>query len=297
MGNNLYKQDNNFHFLKIPNLGKWVISAPKRAKRPRLKGRKCVFCPGDEQIEKDCYRIGGEDHDKNWKVRVIKNKYPFTPIHDIVVLTPEHINHFSDISVEQTRFGIEAYVNRYNAYKDKGTVVIFGNSGHDAGESIGHPHAQIAVPPKNITIQTPKLEKNIDYWGEHFKIGGFEMICPPYSEWPDETWIVPLERGKTFGEISFSEIESLSYVWNRLIKIFEIRHGNKFPHNFYIYPYEDWYLRLIPRAKIPGGFEISTGIFVNTQNPRETMEFIKDHFAESEEKMIKKARARYRRGV
>lgn len=294
----------DFKFIKIPNLDLWVVNAPKRAMHPHKKG-KCVFCPGNEgALEKETYRIpaspaggGGEDNDSNWKIRVVKNRFPFAPIHDIVILTPDHIKKISEISIDQTCLGLEVYVNRYNAYKEKGTVVIFGNSGRDSGASMEHPHAQIAVVPKNIKIEVPKLEKNIDYWGEHFIIGEFEMICPPYSQWPDEVWIVPCDRDKTFGEVSFQEIESLAYIWHRLICIFEIRHGMRFPHNFYIYPYKDWYLRIIPRYKSLGGFEISTGIFVNTQDPRETMEFIKAHFAETEEEIIRKSRAKYRRGV
>lgn len=295
----------DFKFIKIPNLEEWVINAPKRAKRFYRKRKTCVFCQDNESsLERETYRIpalpagrGKEENSAKWLVRVVKNKYPFSPIHDIVILTPDHVKKISEIKLTQTRLGFEAFVNRFNAYKNKGTVVIFGNSGKDAGESIGHPHAQIAVVPKNVDIKVPKLERNINYWGESFKVGEFEMICPPYSQWPDEIWIVPNDRGRSFGEITYKEIESLSYIWNRLIKIFEVRHGNKFPYNFYIYPYKDWYLRIIPRAKSIGGFEISTGIFVNTQNPRETMEFIRKHFLESEEKIIKKNKAKYRRGV
>lgn len=290
----------DFSFIKIPNLEQWVISAPKRAHRP-VTGKKtsCVFCPKDDpnDTEEEQFRIGGEKGDPHWKIRIVSNKYPFAPIHDVVVLTPEHLKSLSQATVEQMRLGIEAYVNRYNTYKKHGNVTIFGNSGHDAGESIGHPHAQIAVTPKNIDLVVPKLEKNVHYRAEYFDIGEFEIVCPPYSQWPDEMWIIPHYRGKTFGEITYKEIENLSYIWLRLITIFEIRHGHKFPHNFYIYPFEDWYLRILPRAKIPGGFEIATGIFVNTQDPKETMEFIKTHFAETEESKIKKNRARYRKGV
>lgn len=290
----------DFKFIKIPNLTEWVINAPRRAKRPMLGvKRACVFCPREDphDTEQEKYRIGGEKGDPHWKVRVMGNKYPFAPIHDVVILTPEHVKHISDVSVEQIRLGIEAYINRYNTYKTEGSVTIFGNSGHDAGESIGHPHAQIAVTPKNIDLVVPKLESDIDYRGEHFVVGEFEIMCPPYSQWPDEVWVIPQERGKTFGDINYKEIESLAYVWHRLIKIFEIRHGHKFPHNFYIYPFNDWYVRILPRAKIAGGFEIATGIFVNTQDPHETMQFIKDHFAETEEKTIRKNRAKYRKGV
>ncbi|MGE5042359.1 MAG: hypothetical protein ACM3IJ_05670 [Candidatus Levyibacteriota bacterium] len=300
----------DFKYIPIPNFPVGVVNAPRRAKRPHIEsGRKCVFCPGGEKQDPDVFRIparnasqseaggGGEDQDRNWQVRAVPNKYPFAPIHEVVVLTPEHTKHLSSLSVEQVRLGIEAFVSRYNSLKDKGTVCIFGNSGKEAGESIGHPHAQIAVVGDDVPVVVPRLEKDPEYRGETFEVEDFEIICPPYSQWPDEVWIVPKERGKEFGDITYKEIESLAIAWNTLIKIFELRHNRNFPHNFYIYPFKDWYLRIIPRKKSIGGFELETGIFVNTQDPHETMQFIKDHYEEQSEEKIKKARASYRRGV
>ena len=282
-------------FVKIPNLKTWVVFATMRSKVSHIGKKGCIFCPESKQTEAEVYRI--PEGEGQWRVRVVKNKYPFAPIHEIVILTPDHNKLLSDSSIEQVKFVIGAYVNRYNAHKKDGTVVIFGNSGHDGGASVDHAHAQIAVVPDNVDIETPKLARDLNYTGEHFQIGEFKIICPPYSQWPDEVWVIPLDRKKNFGEITYKEIESLSYIWHRLIKIFEIRHGHKFPHNFYIYPFSDWYLRIIPRAKMIGGFEISTGIFVNTQDPSDTMKFIKDHFAGADEEKIKKSRARYRKGV
>jgi UDPglucose--hexose-1-phosphate uridylyltransferase len=297
----------DFKFIEIPkasatdkNFKQWVVLASKRAKRPhvaRSKSRECVFCPGHEKREEEVYRIGGKPGDKDWRVRVFSNKYPFAPIHDVVIHTPNHTERFTDLSVEEIRLVLEAYVNRFNAYQKSGQVVIFANSGNAAGESIGHSHSQIAVVPGDVNLFVPALEKNIDYRGEHFSVKEFDIMCPPFSQWPDEVWIVPKERNKTFGEVTVREIESLASVLQRIVRIFELRHGHDFPHNYYIYPHSDWYLRLVPRAKALGGFEISTGIFVNTQDPSETIKFIKNHFFEAVEEKIKKSRAEYRRGV
>lgn len=286
----------DYKFVDIPASKTWVISAPKRASRPHLKRKGCVFCPENLSTETDpiLYSIPEEGA---WRVTVKKNKYPFAPYHEVVILTPQHVKSLAMVTVEQVRLGIEAYKQRYNALKKRGTVIIFGNSGHDAGESVGHPHAQIAVVPANVPINLFPLEKDIEHYGEFFKVGEFVIICPPYSQWPDEAWIVPLERDRSFGSMSFKEAESLSYIWQRLLTIFQIRHGGKFPHNFYIYPYKDWYVRIIPRDKVLGGFEMATGIYVNTGDPRETMAFIKENFAESDEKRIKKSRAKHRKGV
>ena len=89
------------------------------------------------------------------------------------------------------------------------------------------------------------------------------------------------------GEIKDREIIDLAIILPRLIRIFNLRHGLEFPFNFYIYPGGDWYLRIIPRVKVLGGFEIGTGIFINTQDPKETMEFIKEHFENPNEDKIK----------
>lgn len=290
----------DFKFVEIPNLEQWIILAPKRSKRLNRKikkGKSCPFCEENGKREKELFRIGGEDGDPNWLIRVIPNKFPFAPIHEIVIQTRDHDKHFHDFSIDEIKLVFEAYVNRYNKLKSEGTVCIFANSGGSAGESISHAHAQIAVIPKNIPIVVPKLEKDLEYRGENFSVGEFLLVSPPYSQWPDEVWIVPKRRDRKFGEIEFEEIENLAFIMKRLIRIFEIRHGFEYPYNYYIYPYRDWYLRIIPRAKIPGGFEIATGIFVNTQDPSETMKFIKDHFYDEEEEKIKKSKARYRKGV
>lgn len=289
-----------FKFAHIPSLENWIILAPRRAKRPDIHNKKkayCPFDPGNEKKEPDVFRIGGENGDSNWSVRVIKNKYPFAPIHEVIIHAPQHLHSLSELPVEQVKLVIEAFVNRFNTHLEKGTVCIFSNSGHDAGESINHTHSQLAVVPKEVPIVVPSLEEFLDYKGEYLTVKDFMLVCPPYSQWPDEVWIVPTDRGKLFGEITYEEIENLAYVLRRLIFIFEARHGEDFPYNFYIYPRRDWYLRIMPRAKIPGGFEITTGIFVNTQDPHDTMKFIKMHFLEEKREKIKKSRAEYRRGV
>ncbi len=106
----------------------------------------------------------------------------------------------------------------------------------------------------------------------------FILFCPRSSQWPDEVWIAPKLRGRAFGEITGEEINDLALILSKLIPIFVLRHGNEFPFNFYIYPGGDWYLRIVPRLKVLGGFEIGTGIYINTQDPQETIMFIKEHF-------------------
>lgn len=133
---------------------------------------------------------------------------------------------------------------------------------------------------------------------EILETDSFYVFCPKTSEWPDEVWVAPKQNGNFFGSISDHEVQDLAFTISRLIQIFDIRHGNEFPYNFYVSPRKNWYLRLIPRLRILGGFELGTGVSVNTQDPKETFEFIKEHFWKPDNEKIKSShQAEYGKSV
>ena len=283
----------DFKFLK-DKWGRWVVSAPKRAKRPNeAKGDEplCPFCPGNESNEEEVYRVGGADSD--WKVWVVKNKYPFAEVHEIVVRSPDHHKNFDELPLPQNELILQTFRKRFNEYKGKGQVYIFHNKGDKSGESLTHPHSQIAVIPKRVKLEIPPLDRS-DNTGL-FEAGQFVLFCPKTSRWPDEVWIAPKKKGALFGEITDEEIRVFAKLLYRLVQIMDIRHGHEFSFNFYIYPSKDWYLRLIPREKILGAFELGTGIVINTQDPSETFRFINDHFNEPDIEKIRENRAEYHR--
>lgn len=274
------KNVSDFKIIKSP-LGGYVILAPKRAKRPdEATGfvEVCPFCIGNETTENEVFRIGGIAGDSNWRVRVDLNKFPFAPIHEIIIHSPDHHKNFEELPREHVQTIFEAYVERYAAHKSTGTVFIFSNRGEQAGESLPHPHSQLVVLPNDIVFELPSLhfkvsQEEIAHEEKHFKI-----ICPFASQWPDEVWIVPNTYHKTFGQITREELLELSFLVQRLIQIFTLKHGHEFPFNFYIFPKEHWYLRFIPREKKLGGLEIVSNVFVNTGDPKETVRFIKEKF-------------------
>lgn len=312
----------DFQFLQNPISKEWVILAPRRAKRPDVaKGFEpvCPFCVGREKDEKEIYRVGGQEGDSNWKIRVLPNKFPFAPIHELIIHSPDHHSNFDALSQQQNELIFQTYRARFLANQDKGNVYIFHNRAEAGGESLPHPHTQLTVIPKEIKMDIPRLdpslrsgqdafvglapkpfaigssteeqEKQIQVQTEHFYI-----FCPKTSQWPDETWIAPKKRGRLFSEITDEEIKDLANIVPTLIKIFTLRHNNQFPFNFYIYPGGDWYLRIIPRLKSLGGFEIGTRVFINTQDPAETIKFISEHFPKPNEgKILQEHQADYKR--
>lgn len=305
----------DFQFLQNPISRKWVILAPRRAKRPDVaKGLEpvCPFCVGREKDEKEVYRVRGTALDTDWLIRVLPNKFPFTPIHEIIIHSPDHHKNFEELPLYQNELIIKTYRQRFLTHQKKGQVYIFHNRGEAGGESLPHPHTQLAVVPFEIKMDIPRLDPSASAelsprpLGITAKEEGLEkevavvteffyLFCPETSQWPDEVWIAPKKRGRAFGEITDGEVSDLAFIIPRLIKILGLRHGNEpLPFNFHIYPGGDWYLRFIPRFKSLGGFELGTGIFINTQDPKETIAFIKEHFERpDEEKINRKYQAQY----
>ncbi|HLD01249.1 MAG TPA: hypothetical protein VJC10_00070 [Patescibacteria group bacterium] len=324
----------DFEFIQNPISQKWVIMAPRRSQRPDVaKGSEpvCPFCVGREKDEKEVYRIRKSEiqstkletntnypnvksqnfsdlefRDSNltnpeyWLVRVLPNKFPFAPIHEVIIHSPDHHKNFDELELSQVELILQTYRQRYTTHKEKGQVYIFHNHGVQGGESLPHPHTQLAVIPNEVKTEIPRfdptsLHLNIS---QLHQTAHFIIFCPKNSQWPDEVWIAPKLQGRVFGEINDDQLSDFAMSLQRLVQIFDIRHGNEFPYNFFIYPGGNWYLRLIPRKKTLGGFEVGTGIFVNTQSPLETIAFIKAHFDNPDtEKIRREHQAEYHTGV
>lgn len=290
----------DFRFIENKLNGKWVISAPRRSKRTNV-GKKtsvCPFCEGHEVKEEELYRVPGKND--GWQVRVISNKFPFAPFHEIIVHSPDHHKNWDELPQSSVELILKTYRQRFNTHKKQGKVYIFHNFGNASGASLDHPHTQLVVIPSevkpNITPmdmgiykkpfglfghKSPKTEENM------LETDHFMIFCPENSRWPDEVWIAPKRQGDSFGSITDLEITDLGFALSRLIQIFDTRHGHEFPYNFYISPEKNWYLRLFPRIKVAGGFELGTNIVVNTQDPSETFEFISEHFWKPDHNKIK----------
>lgn len=288
----------DYRFLKDLTTNKWVILDPKRSKRPNVaKGvvPHCPFCVGTEGADPDVYRIGGNPGDSNWQVRVIKNKFPFAPVHEIIVHSPDHHKNIDELPLDQVERIISTYQERFNTHKKKGQVYIFHNRGELAGESIPHAHSQLVVIPKEVTLEIHPILPAPD---SAITTNFFTVYAPDLSQWPDEVWIVPKRKNTQFGDLFEEELIDLSFVLQRLLQILAVRHGTAFPFNYYIAPFKNWYMRIIPRSKLLGAFEVGTNVWVNTQDPKDTMLFLKTHFENPDEELIKREHmAEYRRGI
>lgn len=261
-------------FIQNPIDLNWVILNPRRSSRPdQNSGKKkkvvCPFEPGNEEMAPEVARVGGNKK-TDWQVRVVKNIFPITPIHEVIIHSPEHKSSFTDLSLEQIKLIFKVYQDRYMAHLSKGYPLIFHNHGGQAGESLHHGHSQLAVIPAHIGVHSPLAQKphNVALKGK-----SLVAFCPDFSTWPFETWIQPFTHGKHFGQVDVDQLNELAAMVQRILKAINAAHPDE-PYNFYIYPGEDWYLRILGRNTTPAGFELGAGITVNTMDPKDVVKVL-----------------------
>ncbi|HYK08269.1 MAG TPA: hypothetical protein VEW42_02090, partial [Candidatus Eisenbacteria bacterium] len=152
----------DFKFIKDLSWNKWIVLDPRRSKRPNQSKqvlKTCPFCIGNEESEKEMYRIGGNPGDSNWQIRVLKNKFSFAPVHEIIIHSPDHHKNIDELPLSQVELLFATYKERIAKHKNKGHIYVFHNRGELAGESIPHPHSQLIVAPRDVFLDIRPLIK------------------------------------------------------------------------------------------------------------------------------------------
>ncbi len=185
-----------------PIVGRWVIIATERARRPSQFQRKveepegglCPFCPGHEdKTPHEVYYSGRSPaapaNTPGWKVRVIPNRYPALMIegdldrqaegiydrmngvgaHEVVIETPEHAKALGDLSdseVTEVLFAFKARVVDLRNDLRFRYILLFKNHGTAAGATLEHSHSQlIALPvtPRQVVEEIEGARKHHDH--------------------------------------------------------------------------------------------------------------------------------------
>lgn len=273
---------------------RWVILAPSRLNKPSVTNRdytlttkdgvkiakECPFCPGNEN--KTPPEIDSLKKNDKWQVRAFSNKYPITDIHEIIIHNPDHCKDLEQFDDRELLALFKMYQRRLKALSKQGVPILFRNFGVAAGTSLPHPHSQIIVLPHQINLETLYLEpiKNAVYENKHFVI-----YCPDFSQYPYEVWITHKDCAKyelnspelaeiMFAKFSEKELLDLAKLLQKTILGLHKILG-KFDYNYYVAPNPPFYLRLIPRIVIRGGFELGTGLSTNPLDPSEAAEALR----------------------
>lgn len=167
---------------KDPIVGRWVIIAPNRVKRPqdfavnfeRATNAFDPFAEGNESAtppEILAYReAGSAPNGPGWRVRVVPNKFPALSVegelerrgdgiydlmtgigaHEVIIECPQRESNMSRLSVDNIREVLWVYRDRLVDLKKDPRLVhglVFKNKGAMAGASLEHSHSQLIVNP------------------------------------------------------------------------------------------------------------------------------------------------------
>ena len=226
--------------------------------------------------------------------------------HEVVIDSPDHSRYMGLLSDEQAAQILRVYRERYMALSQDrriSHITIFKNHGTDAGASLQHPHSQlIATPviPSQVRYRLHEALRHYDDVGEcmfchmverevedetrivvkgDYFVAMEEFAAPT----PFATHIFPLRHMASFGEITDSEITDLAHVLRTLLaKIykglgnpdlnFTVRTG---PTEYSGVRHFHWYVSVIPRLTRVAGFELGSGMFINTVLPEAAAEFLR----------------------
>jgi len=112
----------------------------------------------------------------------------------------------------------------------------------------------------------------------------FLAFCPWAARTPFEARIYPKRHAASYVSINDKEIEDLAGVLRTMLG--KLYNGLDNPDYNYILRsapvgdedvrYSHWYLMIIPKIGTPAGFEIGSGIYINTVAPEESASYLRD---------------------
>jgi UDPglucose--hexose-1-phosphate uridylyltransferase len=226
--------------------------------------------------------------------------------HEVIVESPDHDGFLGHQPVEQIERVLRALQLRFNDLlrDDRFQAIIpFKNHGRSAGSSLGHPHWQMiatSVVPHMLRIRHALATEYFDATGcclystfleEELASGErvllsnqeFAAILPYASHDPFETWILPRVRESSFGRARPEILPSLAAVLKTVLSKFYAGLGNP-DFNLVLNTvargdvgkrYFLWHIQILPRLSTLAGFEIGSGMSINTVLPEEGARYLR----------------------
>lgn len=228
-------------------------------------------------------------------------------VHDVIIETPDHSQWMALMSESQIADVLRVYRTRHNELSHDpriAHITIFKNHGRDAGTSLEHPHSQLIATP----VISHQIRERIQQALSHFDEYGDCMFCQMIGEEISEkvrivarsehfvafelfasyapfcTHIYPLRHMASFGDISAQEILDLARMLRLVLgKLYFGLANPDFNYTIRSAPaecvgvkYFHWYLSVIPRLTRVAGFELGSGMFINTVTPESAAEFLRN---------------------
>ncbi|MDY9925993.1 DUF4921 family protein [Methanosarcina sp.] len=217
--------------------------------------------------------------------------------HEVIVESPLHGKKLEDFSDTEISGLMNVYKDRvchYTAHEKVRYVSLFKKSGKNAGASQDHPHSQLIALPVCPQVLERELKairevKECPYCAiiEKEKVSPrlihenskFVAFAPYYSTGPFEIWVFPKKHISFLGDFSPELLFALGEILRVILRNYAKVLGN-LPYNYMFYqlfetPEYHLNLRLVPRLSTAAGFELNTGIYINTVSPEKAASYLR----------------------
>jgi len=222
-------------------------------------------------------------------------------IAEVVIEHPRHDSTISQMELHEVSNVLKAYRDRHTVIRENekiNLVTIFRNHGKRAGTSLDHPHSQIIATPIVPPHVRYPIEQAISHYDKHgtcvycdmvaeeirqkervvIESDNFVAFCPFAARSPFECRIYPKRHMAGYVSIDDEEVEELAWMLREMLG--KLCYGLGDPDYNYVIRsspigdedtrYLHWYIVIIPKISIPAGFEIGSGIYINTVAPEES---------------------------
>lgn len=229
-------------------------------------------------------------------------------VHEVVIETPIHNLSPALLKIEDMKRLLQVYRQRYDSIFSSRPrtelIIIFKNHGENAGTSLEHPHSQIVatpIVPLHIKYRVDEamryfdstsdcvfcymLRKEIES-GERLisRNKSFIVFEPFAASSPFETWVMPLRHSSCYSAITESEIDDLAGIFGDFLRKLYLGLDNP-DYNYMVKSapgdrrnceHYHWYIKVVPRLTKTAGFEIGSGMYINSAIPEDCADFLRN---------------------
>lgn len=217
--------------------------------------------------------------------------------HEIIV-TRDHKKSLAHLTAGEVAEVLRACQERYLKLMNKrfiDYISIFHNHGRTAGASVAHPHSQLIAMPIVSSDVRDELLGAQNYFTKNqecafcrmidaeltarkrvvFQNDYFIVFCPFASRMGYEMWLAPKEHQPYFERSAKQDCSQAGEMLQKVLgKLYNLLDNPDY--NFYLhtapcdgksYSHFHWHIEILPKYSTWAGFELGTGIEINTVVP------------------------------
>lgn len=228
-------------------------------------------------------------------------------VHEVLAESAQHDTTLGLQSEEDVGRVLCAWRERVRALRQRSEsehVVVFKNHGSEAGSSLMHPHSQVVTLPLTPSQVRHRLMEAMRFHDdngqcvfcsmleveridrERIVVGGshFTAFVPFAAFSPFSLWVLPSRHHCCISQSTDDELVDLAHVLRDVLGrlyqglndppynlVLRVATRNLLEVNFF-----HWYIAIVPRLQKSAGFEMGTGMFINTTLPESDATFLRN---------------------